>query len=117
MGRNNAKTEEQLQKEQVEEANKENKKRMGAWERILDRKRALGDKLYDFADERHRDMVASVRLSRMDDFREICGSEEIDYDNPHVRILWIFCDPMMNRWVTNPRKRDRVYEELNRYGV
>lgn len=115
--RKSAKTTEEIQAEQVEEANKENKKRMAAWERILDKKRELGEKLYDFADEKHSEMVASVRLSRMDDFREICGSEEIDYDNPHVRILWIFCDPMLNRWVTNPRKRDTVYDELNRYGV
>lgn len=111
------KTTEQIQAEQVEEANKENKKRMAAWERILDKKRELGERFYDFADERHRDMTAAARLSRMDDFREICGSENIDYDNPHVRIIWIFCDPILNRWVTNPRKRDRVYEQLNFYGV
>ena len=110
-------TNEEILEEQGEEAAKENKKRMTAWERILDAKYRLGERLYDFADERHRDMVASVRLSRTDDFREICGSEEVDYDNPHVRILWIMCDPMMERWITNPRKRDRVYAEFDRYGV
>lgn len=96
--------------EQARQANKVTKKQIDTWFR---NKLQKGQ---EYADAKHAEAVAMIRANRMYDFMEMCGvgePEQIDYDNPHVKINWLLCDPVNLRMVTNPKHRDKFYAMLD----
>lgn len=98
------------EKKQAEEAQRTAHRSISEWVRgVLDRGT-------EFADQKHEEAVALARHNRMNDFMEMCGVGEpelIDYENPHVRINWLMCDPVNVRLVQNPKTRDRVYAQMD----
>lgn len=102
-----------MKKEQEKEYKEEGKK---ANKRVTEWFRGVMKSGREFADEKHEEAVALARANRINDFMEICGVGEpsqIDYDNPHVRILWLECDPVNMRMLTNPKLRHIVYEKMD----
>lgn len=98
------------EKEQAREANKKTKKQIDTWFKM---KLQKGQ---EFADAKHAEAVAMIRANRMNDFMEMCGVGEpadIDYDNPHVKINWLLCDPVNIRLVTNHKLRPKFYALLD----
>lgn len=96
--------------ETAEEANKATKKQVDSWFR------KLCDKGEEFADEQHERMVTKAVYDMRFDFMEICGVgewSEIDWENPHVKILKLTCDPVNMRYFTNPKYRHKVYEKMD----
>ena len=98
------------EKLQADQVNKSTRKLFRTW---FKNKLEKGE---EYADAKHAEYVAMVRASRMHDFMEMCGvgePEQIDYDNPHVRINWLLCDPTNIMAVVNPKSRHRFYELLD----
>lgn len=98
------------EQEQAEEANKATKKEVDGWFR------KLCDSAEEYADEKHRKQVMMAEYDRRFDFMEICGVgeyEQIDWDNPHVKILKLTCDPVNMRYFANPKYRHKVYEKMD----
>ena len=96
--------------EAAEDANKATKKEVDGWFR------KLVDSAEEYADEKHRKMVLKAIYDCRFDFMEICGVGEysqIDWDNPHVKILKLTCDPVNMRYFTNPKYRYKVYEKMD----
>ena len=97
------------EKEYKEEGKEANRRVTGWFKKVMESGR-------DYADEQHEKVVAMARANRLNDFMEICGVGEpsqIDYDNPHVKILWLECDPVNVRMLTNPKYRQKVYDKMD----
>lgn len=59
--------------------------------------------------------VAQIRAHYLNDWMEICGVtrvEDIDYDNPHVHIQWLLCDPYWQRAIKKPKGKAEFFEQL-----
>lgn len=98
------------ERKQAKEANKQTKKQVDSWFK------AKLQKGQEYADAKHAEAVAMIRANRMYDFCEMCGVGDpanIDYDNPHVKINWLLCDPVNLRMVTNPKHRQKFYDLLD----
>lgn len=100
----------QSEQEMADEANRTTKKEVDGWfKRVLDR----GS---EWADEKHRQVVNQAVYDRRFDFMEICGVgeyEAIDWENPHVKILKLACDPVNMRLFANPKLRSKVYDKMD----
>lgn len=98
------------EQEQADEANKATKKEVDGWFR------KLCDSAEEYADEQHRKIVLKAVYDMRFDFMEICGVgeyEQIDWDDPHVKILKLTCDPVNMRYFTNPKYRQKVYDKMD----
>lgn len=98
------------EKEQARETQKETNKKISGWVR------KILDKGTEWADEQHEKTVMQAEASRYMDFMEICGVSDpadIDWDNPHVKIVKLTCDPVNIRFLANPKQRYRVYEKMD----
>jgi len=102
--------EQREQKKQADRAGKQANRTITGWVNgVLDKGTA-------FVDQKHDEAVALARYNRQQDFMEMCGvgePSEIDYDNPHVRINWLLCDPVNVRLAQNPKLRYRFYEQMD----
>lgn len=98
------------EQEEAARVERESKKQFGQWFReVLKSGR-------DFADDKHREFVAGARAKILPDLMEICGVAEpsqIDYDNPHVKILLLNCDPVNQMMLKNFRTRQKVYNKMD----
>lgn len=102
-----------MQREEKKEAQKAAKK---ANRNVTKWLKGVLDKGTQFADEKHKEAVAMAKANRMNDFMELCGVnryEDIDWENPHVKILCLGCDPVNVRFFTNPKLRQRVYDKMD----
>jgi len=102
-----------MQREEQKEAKKAAKK---ANSRISQWLKGVLDKGTQFADEKHKEAVALAKANRMQDFMEICQvnrPEDIDWDDPHIKILCLECDPVNMRCLANPKLRQRVYDMMD----
>lgn len=98
------------EKEQADQISKETKKNVGEWVRKVIQSGK------DYADDKHREHVAQAQYRIQSDLMEVCGVGEpsqIDYDNPHVKILLLNCDPVNQRLLVNPKLRHIVYEKMD----
>lgn len=97
------------EKEYKEEGKEANRRVTGWFKKVIESGR-------EYADEKHEQTVNMARADRLYDFMEICGVGEpsqIDYNNPHVKILWLECDPVIMRMLTNPKYRQKVYDMMD----
>ena len=100
----------QSEREQADEANRATKKQVDSWFRKILKS---GEQ---WADDKHRQQVMQAEYDRRFDFMEICGVgqyEDIDWDNPHVKITKLTCDPVNLRFFANPKLRYKVYEKMD----
>lgn len=110
MGKHRDNSASKQEKEEIKKAQKETNRLVSGW---LKKKLEYGNQ---WNDEKYKEYVALARASRQQDFMEICGVGDpanIDYDNPHVKILWLMCDPVNQRFAHNPKLRDRLYEQMD----
>lgn len=59
--------------------------------------------------------VAQIRAHYLKDWMEICKvdrPEDIDYQNPHVHIQWLLCDPYWQRAIKKPKGKAEFLEQL-----
>lgn len=95
---------------QADELQHETRRYVNGWLREILRKGG------EYADDKHREHVAAARARILPDLMEICGVGEpsqVDYDNPHVKILMLNCDPVNQMMLKNPRLRHTVYEKMD----
>lgn len=100
----------ETEKDRVEKQQKETERMISGWFQKCIR---TGQ---EWADEKHKEHVASARAQLYPDFMEACGVtrvEDIDYDNPHVKIGWLLADPVNQRLAHNPRLRQRFYDKMD----
>ena len=110
MGKFRYRSESKKQKEQADEAQKETNRLVSGW------LRKCIESGQEWADEKHRQHVALARSQITNDLMEICevgDPANIDYNNPHVKIQLLMCDPVNQRLAHNPKLRQRLYDKMD----
>lgn len=110
MGRFRDRSERKKEKEQADEVQKETTRLINGWFR------KCMQSGQEWADEKHKEHVAAARANIRFDLMEMCGvgqPEDIDYDNPHVKIAWMMADPVNQRLAHNPRLREKLYAKMD----
>ena len=65
---------------------------------------------------RKGDVLSQVRFKHIDRWMDVCGvdsPEDIDYDNPFVKIEWLLCDPGWLHAIKSKKGRDQFLERLD----
>lgn len=110
MGRFRDRSTTKSEKETAAEAEKETRRLITGW---FKKCMQTGQ---EWADEKHREHTAAARAQLQPDLMEICGVGDpanIDYDNPHVKILWLMADPVNQRLAHNPKLREKLYDKMD----
>lgn len=77
--------------------------------KLKDFQNASNDKIND----QHEKVVFQVRANYLQRWCEICGTDnpaEIDYNEPHVFIEHLLCDPVNMHKLRNAKTRQEVYD-------
>ena len=71
----------------------------------------------DRIDRMHDDVSFQVRAKYLGQWCEYCGVDnpnDIDYNEPHVAIEWLLCDPVNIKLIRSKKKEDKqiVYDQM-----
>lgn len=64
---------------------------------------------------RKGDILTQVRAKHLSRWMEVCGvdsPDEIDYENPFVKIEWLLCDPAWLHAIKTKKGREEFLERL-----
>lgn len=67
-------------------------------------------------DMRKGDILTQVRSKYLARWMDVCGvdsPEDIDYDNPFVKIEWLLCDPGWLHAIKSKKGREQFLERLD----
>lgn len=110
MGKFRYRSESRREKELADEVQKEQTRLINGWFRKV---LQTGE---EWADEQHEKHVTMARANSQGLMMEACGVSDpanIDYDNPHVKIIWLMCDPVNQRLAHNPKLRTKLYDKMD----